>query len=89
MPLLGPVLRKLGLEERVAAVCQYKPGVSFTFGREYEIDFCFESVKGVLPTYASAGYWAPLMLIGLRLLQGLGAGAEQAGERQLLALAQR
>jgi flavin-dependent dehydrogenase len=52
IPSIIPVLRKLGLEERVAAVCQYKPGVSFTFGREYEIDFCFESVKGVLPTYA-------------------------------------
>jgi flavin-dependent dehydrogenase len=33
-------------------VCQHKPGVTFTFGREYEIDFCFESVKGILPTYA-------------------------------------
>lgn len=52
IPALIPVLRKLGIEERAAAVCQHKPGVSFTFGREYEIDFCFESVKGVLPTYA-------------------------------------
>lgn len=52
IPAIIPVLRKLGLEERAAAVCQFKPGVSFTFGREYEIDFCFESVKGVLPTYA-------------------------------------
>jgi len=52
IPAIIPVLRKLGIEERVASVCQYKPGVSFTFGRDYEIDFCFESVKGVLPTYA-------------------------------------
>jgi flavin-dependent dehydrogenase len=52
IPAIIPVLRKLGIEERVAKVCQYKPGVSFTFGRDYEIDFCFESVKGVLPTYA-------------------------------------
>lgn len=52
IPAIVPVLRKLGIEERVAKVCQYKPGVSFTFGRDYEIDFCFESVKGVLPTYA-------------------------------------
>jgi len=52
IPAIVPVLRKLGIEERVAEVCQFKPGVSFTFGREYEIDFCFESVKGVLPTYA-------------------------------------
>jgi flavin-dependent dehydrogenase len=52
IPSIVPVLRKLNLEDRVAGVCQYKPGVSFTFGRDYEIDFCFDSVKGVLPTYA-------------------------------------
>lgn len=40
---------------------------------------------GALPTYATAGYWAPVMLIALRVLQGLGAGAEQAGACVLMA----
>jgi flavin-dependent dehydrogenase len=53
IPAIVPVLRKLNLEERVAAIGLYKPGVSFTFGREEEIDFCFKSVSRCdLPTYA-------------------------------------
>ncbi len=53
IPTIIPVLRKLGIEDRVKAACQHKPGVSFTFGLGEEIDFCFESVANCsLPTYA-------------------------------------
>ena len=34
---------------------------------------------GLLPTYATAGVGATVLLVALRLLQGFGAGAEQAG----------
>lgn len=39
---------------------------------------------GLLPTYATAGVWSPILLVLCRVLQGFGAGAEQAGGIVLL-----
>src|ERR1700733_5651678 len=34
---------------------------------------------GLLPTYETAGMWAPLMLLALRIFQGIGIGGEWGG----------
>src|SRR5450631_2623534 len=39
---------------------------------------------GLLPTYAVAGIWSPILLLMVRFLQGFGAGAEQASGIVLL-----
>ena len=53
IPAIVPVLRKLGIEERAAAICQHKPGVTFTLNENEKIEFCFQSLAGtVMPTYA-------------------------------------
>jgi flavin-dependent dehydrogenase len=53
IPAVIPVLQRLGLEERAAAICQLKPGVTFTFGVNDEVEFCFQSLaRAGRPTYA-------------------------------------
>src|SRR5215469_7098397 len=53
IPGVVPMLRKLGLEERAAAICHRKPGVTFTLDEKEKIEFCFTSLEGTnMPTYA-------------------------------------
>jgi len=37
------------------------------------------ALVGALPTYASIGWWAPVLLVALRMLQGLALGGEFGG----------
>ena len=52
VPQLIPIFRKLGIEEEVAKIGVYKPGVTVTFTPEEELKLSFTAARGVLPTYA-------------------------------------
>jgi len=53
VPAVLPMLDRLGVLDRVAAVSTYKPGVSFTFSQHETIRFNFRTVAACrLPTYA-------------------------------------
>ncbi|MDO7904360.1 MFS transporter [Pseudomonas sp. K1(2024)] len=55
------------------------------FGRKHVlvITFCLMGVCttliGLIPGYATLGIWAPILLVVIRIIQGLGAGAELSG----------
>ena len=55
------------------------------FGRKQVLvlTFCLMGVCttliGLIPSYASIGIWAPILLVFIRIIQGLGAGAEVSG----------
>jgi len=55
------------------------------FGRKHVlvITFCMMGVCtaaiGLIPSYATIGIWAPILLVVIRIIQGLGAGAELSG----------
>ena len=52
IPALVPVMRRLGIEEEVAAISQHKPGATFAFGSDSPIRLSFRSVEGILPSYS-------------------------------------
>ncbi len=52
VPATVPVMRRLGIEDRVKAYSQHKPGVSFLHRHGSRIDFHFGPIARALPTYA-------------------------------------
>ena len=52
IPALVPVMRRLGIEEEVAAIARHKPGATFAFGSESPIQLSFSSIEGILPSYS-------------------------------------
>ncbi|WP_166443029.1 NAD(P)/FAD-dependent oxidoreductase [Phragmitibacter flavus] len=52
IPLLVTVFRRLGIEEKVAALGTYKPGVTWSLSDEEALLLSFDAIEGVLPTYA-------------------------------------
>jgi MFS family permease len=54
-------------------------GRKYTFLATLTLMGVSTALVGVLPTYANAGIWAPILLVSLRLLQGLALGGEYGG----------
>ncbi|MGL4542827.1 MAG: MFS transporter, partial [Polymorphobacter sp.] len=54
-------------------------GRKYTFLATITLMGIATALVGVLPTYAQVGIWAPVLLVALRLLQGLALGGEYGG----------
>ncbi|MDZ4403762.1 tryptophan 7-halogenase [Prosthecobacter sp.] len=52
IPAIVAILQRMGIEDRVAAISQFKPGASFIHHRGTQMHFNFKSVAGRLPPYA-------------------------------------
>jgi len=52
VPRLVPVFRRLGIEEKVAALGVYKPGVTWSLNEMEALELSFTAMREVLPNYA-------------------------------------
>ncbi len=52
VPRLVTVFRRLGIEDEVAKVGTWKPGVTWIFDENDKLELSFMAMRGVLPTYA-------------------------------------
>jgi flavin-dependent dehydrogenase len=52
IPRLVTVFRRLGIEDKVAELGTYKPGVTWVFDEKDALELSFTAMRGVLPTYA-------------------------------------
>ncbi len=74
---VGFIVRPIG-----AAVFGYlgdRVGRKYTFLVTISLMGLATAAIGLLPTYAAIGYWAPLLLVAIRILQGLALGGEYGG----------
>ncbi len=52
IPAIVAILQRMGIEDRVKAISQFKPGASFIHHHGTQMHFNFRSVEGRLPPYA-------------------------------------